>query len=385
MPSPPLPTHATWEGDLDQVYDSAVAEWLGMEPGLEAAAFYRQRVFPLTCERFRRDRDGVEPLDLLYIPVGTQPYAPTLAALANPAACVALLETSASAPYGQEVEAALAAGSPETVFLHVRVHETAVADIALAIRDIFDTRALPSGSKVGADTTGGTKVMTAAMAGVGNLYGWRLFYISSTFERKFGFSHHEHLVLLDNVLDVFGARRREEALALLSAGACAAAEEAFLALVAESAASAGDRGWASLAAASGALRRGEPGGMRRHLRQAAATLQTRIPRSVGEMVLRSSQSTRSVLQARIGDLDSAALAWLAAKVCWNQADPPAARALAEAAAKALGLGAPETTEKTPALIRRLAGTEAIRQRRALLGWLDHYLGEGLAEQVEVLR
>ena len=384
MDNAPLTTHAAWEGDLDQAYDIAVSDWLGMAPGAEAEAFYRQQVFPLTCERLRRDREGVEPLDLLYVPVGTQPYAPTLAVLANPAACVALLETPTSARFGREVEAALGEDSG-TTFLHVQVHETAVADISLAIRDVFDARALPSGSRVGADTTGGTKVMTAAMAGVGSLYGWRLFYVASTFERAFGFSHHEHVVVLDNILDVFGARRREEALALLAAGACAQAEQAFLALVAESAASLADRRWAALAAAAGALRRGEPKPLRRHLRQAALALGTRIPRSVGELVRGAAQSADSVMQAEVGALEAAALAWLGASVCWSEGSPPAARALAAAAARALGQPQPEDTESTPTALRRLARSEPLRHRRALLGWLDHYLGDGLAERLAGLR
>jgi len=336
-------------------------------------------VFPLTCERFRRDREGVEPLDLLYVPVGTQPYAPTLAILANPAACVALLETPTSARFGAEVEQALGPDSG-TTFLHVRVHETAVTSIALAIRDVFDARALPSGSRVGADTTGGTKVMTAAMAGVGSLYGWRLFYVASTFERAFGFSHHEHVVLLDNVLEVFGARRREEALSLLAAGACRPAEQLFLALIRESAASTADRRGAALAAAAGALRRGEPGVLKRNLRRAAEALGVPVPLGVGDLVDRAARQARSVLDPVVEAPDAAALAWLAASVCWSEAGPPAARALVEAAARALQQPGPEG-ETIPAALRRLGRQPALRQRRGALGWLDNYLGEGLAERL----
>lgn len=376
----PLLTRANWEGDLDEAYEAAVARWVSMQPGGEAAGFYRQHVFPLTCERVRRERDGLEPLDLLFVPVGTQPYAPTLAVLANPALCVAFLETETSSRYGDEVEAALGAES-ETVFLHVRVHETAVSDIALAIRDVFDSRALPSGSRVGADTTGGTKVMTAAMAGVGSLYGWRLFYIASQFERDFGFSHHERVVVLDNVLDVFGARRREEALALLAAGACGAAERAFLALATESAASATDRLWAGLAAAAGGLRRGEPGVLKRHLRASAQALGTRIPKSVGMLVAQAARGGKDLLGDLGPDPDRGALAWLAATVCQVEDNPAGARAFCEAAAKMLG-EAPSPEESTPSLLRRLSNSAELRPRRAILGWLNHYLGEGLAERLE---
>lgn len=380
MDTTPLVTHATWEGDLDDAYDTLVGQWLAMQPGAEASLFYREHVFPLTCERLRRNRDGLDPLDLLFIPVGTQPYAPTLAALANPAACVALLVTEASAPYGRQVADSLQ--GPESLFLQVRVHETDVADIALAIRDVFDSRSLPSGSGVGADTTGGTKVMTAAMAGVGSLYGWRLFYVASQYERAFGLSHHERIVLLDNVLDVFGARRREEAMALLRAGACSAAERAFRDLAAESAASEQDRRWAALAAAAGGLRRGEPGPLRRNLRRAAQALGTRVPRSVGDLVQATAKDCRSVLLAQ--GPQAAALAWLGASVCLHEDGPPAARALAEAAAKALG-EAVEAQESTSALLRRLAGTDRLRACRGQLGWLDHYLGAGLPERLAEAR
>ncbi len=242
-----LSTRANWS---EEAYEQSIEGWLGA-PG-HAEELYRTSVFPLACERMRRLRSKVEPLELLFVPVGTQPYAPILAALANPSRLVALLESDESHSYGMQVEQAL---SSETLFLHTRVSPTDFADISEKMRAVYETQGLPR--SVGADLTGGTKPMTATVAGVGSLFGWRLFYLAGQYVReRSGFAHHERVLELPSLLDLFGSRRRLSALTLLKGRAFRAAVEELKELIQESVASQADRLLLRLAQAAAALREG---------------------------------------------------------------------------------------------------------------------------------
>ena len=168
--------------------------WCEKRPALQTSRF---------SAGLRRARAGIAPLDLLFVPVGTQPYAPILAIIANPSRCVALLETERSAPHGAQVDEACREALP-AAYLHVLAAETDIADIGNKMKAVYDTRGLPSGANVGVDITGGRKPMTAAIAGVGSLYDWRLFYVDAVHEReRAGLGHHERIVELKNVLDVY--------------------------------------------------------------------------------------------------------------------------------------------------------------------------------------
>lgn len=357
---------AEWEGTLDEAYEAAVAAWLAEADPERARQLYRDPLFPLACERMRRLRQGTELLDLLFVPVGTQAYAPVLAVLGNPSRCVALLETERSHPFGREVEEAL---QGEAVFLHVRVDPVDLGDVALKMRAVFDSRGLPPGARVGADVTGGTKVMTAAVAGAGSLFGWRLFYVRGEQEReRMGYAHHERIVELDNVLEVFGARRRETAEALLAAGACRAAAREFQALAEESLASLGDRARVRLSRAAAAFREGRVRALRRLAGGTARAAGGSLPREVRESLERA---TREPVQR-------AAYLWAAARTRAAEGDRVGARALLGEAAALLELPGPGDKEPLSEALRRFSRAGPVRQHRRALGFLDRLLGRGLA-------
>jgi len=248
-------------------YDEAVERWLAEADPRKARDQYRQHVFPLACERVRRA--DLEQPDLLFVPVGTQPYAPALAVCAWPARCVALLETPESAAFGEEL--AQAWREPDVHFLHVRVEATDLDDIATKMRAVYESRGLPG--DVVADITGGRKTMTAAVAGMASLLGWRLTYVEGVQVReRDGLTHHERILELPNLLELTGERRRERALSLLAAGATRAAERELSQLVSASGASRRDRDLLAVARAARALREGNFKSLARTLKPAARAL-----------------------------------------------------------------------------------------------------------------
>lgn len=231
-----LSTKTSWDGDLEAAYDQAVEAWRSSPaPGEEQ---YRATVFPLSCERIRRARAEDSPLDLLFVPVGTQSYAPILATLANPARLTVLLHTAESQPHAECVRQSL----PVQEFVPIQINGSDALDIAAKMRDVYHTRGLPPGSQVGADITGGRKPTSATIAAVGSSFRWRLFYIDGTQERLHnGLAHHEKVIVLPSMLDVFGVQKREILRALIDAECWRAALRQLRGLMDESLASARDR------------------------------------------------------------------------------------------------------------------------------------------------
>ncbi len=373
-----LSTRARWRGALSDAYDEAVEFWLGEADPEKAAAFYRKTTFPLACERIRMGREGVPRLELLFVPVGTQPYAPILAILGNPSRSVALLETPETREYGLEVEEAV--GADVGTWLHLRIDGTDVGGMARTMRDCFDACGLPGGRQVGADITGGRKTMTAAIAGVGSLFGWRLFYVRGVQERgKWGYAHHERIEELPNVLDQFGDLRRESAATLLRGGACLPAHRLYSQVAEESCASRLDRQWARFARGAHALRTGR-----------FSVLSEEFP-ALGRLGIPVGAEARGLVAAARrssgGDRRAARAAVLlvAAKARWAEDDPPAARALLEEAEMLL-----EVAENTGRAVESLKERmRRLRQDPRLLAWrrgmreLDEVLGRGLLRRQEL--
>lgn len=358
----PLNVTADGGDDLAAVYENAVQAWREA-PAAEARALYRTRVFPLACERMREMRDGVTPIDLLFVPVGTQVYAPILAVLAHPASSVALLESETSHAYGLEVERALA-GTAQ--FLHVRIDAVDVGDISARMKDVYDTRGLPSGARVAADVTGGRKTTTAAVSAVGSLLGWQLFYIEGVQEReRDGLSHHERVIELPNVLDVFGGRTRDLARRLLRAGAWNAAVDALDELIEESAASVGDRALREVARAAISLREGDAAGVLRRLGASCTALGVK------------SEPFRGLLRAaRDGDAGAtAALLWVGGRACLAERQILAAEMLVTRARALLRMRGADGVRQTLALLGRHARVSPFRREAEAL---DRVLGRGLA-------
>lgn len=367
-----LPSHE----DISRRYESSVGRWLNEKDPERSAEIYVGETFPLACMRMRAARADVERLDLLFVPVGTQPFAPIMAILGNPARCVALLETAESRPFGLLVEKALAYDS-ETTFLHVKIDPADTIDIGSKMKAVFDTRGLPPGALVGADITGGRKPTTAAIAGVGSVFGWRLFYVEATFERdKQGLGHHEMVVELPNVIDVFGVRKRETIFALLEAGAFGSGIKQLEKFVEESCASQADRQILILAKGAAAIRQGQ-------LKKACLMLK-RAARSDGKFMGTAVVSKVLGLESHFGkpELEAAALL-IAAKALHKEGNDAGAKLLLYSASSIILR--PWKEKSVPALIRDLSNIKALQVYVKQLAPIDNILGSGWANQLRLLQ
>jgi hypothetical protein len=284
-------------------YDAAVQRWRNLTRRDEWTAYYDETLFPMSCARMRARGGEQERLRLLVVSVGTQAYAPTLAVLANPADQVVLLESPESTVYGEQVAARL---SGDSRFVHVRIDPMDMVDIARKVEDSFALAGYPGGSEVGCDITGGRKTMSAALAGVAALNGWRMFYIEGSYEReKNGLSYFENCVELPNLFQELGHVRREQARTFASCGRLGAAARLMRELSAEG--NTDDRKRLVLLRAGRALRRADwPG-----LKQRVENLESKLAQ---QALCRAEQSGSAELalpwiaarcQAQEGDRDSA--------------------------------------------------------------------------------
>lgn len=155
--------------ELRMRYDAAVEGFRkvyadGGKPPEALRRFYREEVFPLAMARIFRDTDVSTVFDCLYLTVGTQPYSPTLSALATPARRIAFIATETSLGYARE--AAEMARVPEDrrecyVF---REPFSAAEMIRCLWRQI--SLHLENGESVAMDITSGKKNMSAALSGL---------------------------------------------------------------------------------------------------------------------------------------------------------------------------------------------------------------------------
>ena len=236
QPIPMLATHVPPAQASDGVYDAAVASWLAFSPGKEAIAFYRAEVFPRSCQRIRPEGDSQDRL--LFVPIGTQPYAPILAALANPSQIVVALYTKESAEYLSEVIESLEEENPRIEPILVDGYDG--SDIVRKVQSAYDTFGQPDPNLVTVDQTGGTKPMSSALAGVAALNRWDLIYIKGKHERQHqGYAHHETLLRLSNPFQQFGGFQRVLALQLAQQGEFAGAARCLREALADSVAGAG--------------------------------------------------------------------------------------------------------------------------------------------------
>lgn len=240
-------------------YDTAIEKWktYKAKPRTVQEKFYREKVFPLSCLRILHDRRMVPRRRLLFVPVGMQPYAPLLAILGNPAETVALLYSPESQIFAEEIEREFG-GLGDTHFLFLPISPVDVTDIALAMKSAYVRQGSPPGNEVAADISGGKKAMSAAVAGVGAHFGWDVFYVEGIQERELlGFSHHERILPIANVLEAFGFRERGRILDLIAAGATHAAVTQLNQFMEDNLVSASDRAVQSLVYCAHAVRNGE--------------------------------------------------------------------------------------------------------------------------------
>ncbi|MCX7801265.1 MAG: hypothetical protein N2109_13115 [Fimbriimonadales bacterium] len=204
-----------------------------------AKALYDREYFPLACLRISLQAQAVFRRRLAFIPVGTQPYSPILATLANPAMRTVYLYTQGSKP------------SLDIVLESVQPTEFVARDIG----DVEDPTGLlpiveaelalcgrPNPLHVAMDVTSGRKATVAVLGSIAAALGFQQTYIlSQPFERHPALHRAGRLVHLPCVRAYWGLPERATAIALLQAGAFHAAEKAFETLAGASAGSSNDR------------------------------------------------------------------------------------------------------------------------------------------------
>lgn len=243
-----MDTAATTLGGLDDTaLDEAGTLALGRVESApdEATAIeaYERDLFPCACERMRRVGRFLPVARLAFVPVGTQPYSPILAVLANPADEVVLLCTQHTRSYGERVAAAAAIADrrPNVRFADIG-SGTDTLRIAEVVLGQVAALGFPPRNSVLVDVTSGRKATTAALGAVAAVRGYRQAYIEGqpipTFPRLMARERH---VILADVRTLASEPDRESAMTALREGEFRLAAVLLERLVARSGASLDDR------------------------------------------------------------------------------------------------------------------------------------------------
>lgn len=192
-------------------YLAQVEHWLAIKDIDQAKAYYETEILPRSCYRLRQQAPNDE-VELLFVPVGTQSYAPTMVCLASPAKMTVLLATKESQKFAIEVEELF---SGERVFHRIQVEEFDSSDIVAKVTAAYDVLGQPA--SVVCDVTGGTKVMTATLAGIAAVNGWPQVYVSSKYVSGRG-SHSEQVIPVTSAFEHLGGWNRVRAYTLASSG-----------------------------------------------------------------------------------------------------------------------------------------------------------------------
>lgn len=202
----------TFEDMTEADYQSVIEEWKAIQDKDASKEFYEKEVLPRSCYRIRRQTPDLEPVSLLLVPVGTQPYAPLMVCLGTPAHLTVLLATEKSLPFAHQVRDIY---QDTRQFQIQQISETDSGDITQKVQALHSVLGQPK--DVLCDITGGTKVMTSTLAGIAALNGWKQIYVNSQFIGNKG-SHHEQIITITSPFEHLGGWHRAQARALASAG-----------------------------------------------------------------------------------------------------------------------------------------------------------------------
>lgn len=188
---------ATFPDMSEQDYQEVVARWLQINDIFDSERYYQVEVLPRSCYRMRLSAPD-KAVELLLVPVGTQPYAPLICCLGNPAELTLLIMTEGSRACADQVEACF---EGDRRFHKILVSESDSGDIVRKVMANYDVFGQPQ--DVVCDVTGGTKIMTASLAGIAAVNGWRQVYVQSEQVRNKG-SHSERIIPVSSVFDHLG-------------------------------------------------------------------------------------------------------------------------------------------------------------------------------------
>jgi CRISPR-associated DxTHG motif protein len=220
---------------LDESLATAIAAF-EVAPKDSERSCYEERIFSHSAARLLAESAHEPDCDLLIVPVGTQPYAPLLAALATRARWVALLHTDdtvredgalspGSRVYAERVARSLQglpASERPAVELFGIGDGIAGTDVLRAFEAAQFWAGDPWPSRVTVDLTGGRKATSAALGALATVKGCRQSYLEA---RAFlrGYPHGEKRHSLSDLAGLAMADERSAATALLEAGSYAAA------------------------------------------------------------------------------------------------------------------------------------------------------------------
>lgn len=257
----------------EKEYEARVADWKAIDSESESERFYQIEILPRSCARVRA-KAPEEPYELLFVPVGTQPYAPIMACLGAPARRTVLLHSAKSREYAEQVAQALAPEDWRTFHL-VLIDEWDPQDILRKVQSVFDVLGQPSAADVLCDVTGGTKLMTATLAGIAAMNGWRQLYVKSDYQRKG--SYNEELISVPGVFQLMGGWHRGVAHRLATMGHFDQAATALKAAMQDSLATARDALELRRYLLAHAYRRADRQALLRKLPALARALKTPLP------------------------------------------------------------------------------------------------------------
>ena len=202
----------------------------------EASAFYREKIFPEICGLHEFEARDREPARLLFAAVGTQPFSPALALIANPHQKAILLYTDGTKRLLSDVRELYQGGM--TTFEKGVVETAYIGDGTDSVRamDVIYSKYLVEGEPpphdVVVDVTSGRKATAAAMGAIAAARDFRQVYLE-------GDPHptHPQLVFttrhvqLPSALLLCGQDLRNRAVALIQAGAPRHAEKVLKSLI----------------------------------------------------------------------------------------------------------------------------------------------------------
>ncbi|MCW5941692.1 MAG: hypothetical protein KIS66_05640 [Fimbriimonadaceae bacterium] len=226
---------------LDEASDLALREVEAAPDEASAVEAYERVLFPCACERMRRVGRYLPTARLAFVPVGTQPYSPVLAVLANPAEDVTLLCTGHTRGYAERVAAAVAPERPRLRFAEIG-DGTDTVRIAEVLLGQVASQGFPPRGAVVVDVTSGRKATTAALGAVAAVRGYRQAYIEGqpipAHPRLMARERH---VILADVRTLASDPDRESSIAALREGEFRLAGTLLERLIARSGASVADR------------------------------------------------------------------------------------------------------------------------------------------------
>ena len=207
--------------DLERQLAAVVDMWLkmpvGEEEAAEAARYYREEVFPLTCrlfvERERKKMAGKQIYGLI-LTVGTSPEPLILSLLACQPQKALFLYTEDTERYLDDIINYVQL-SPSRWDKRL-VQKSDPRTIYQVVKEIWEQWGRRS--DIAVDITGGTKSMTGGLALVGAFLGFELLYVDNERylkEQRRPYPGTECLKVLPNPYTVFGALKEKNALQLM--------------------------------------------------------------------------------------------------------------------------------------------------------------------------